>query len=81
MAALRGLEIAWIENPLDALLLQVQGSGRLRITEPDGRVSRVRLAFAAHNEQPYRSLGRWLIDQGELTPRGLVAGHQGLGAA
>ena len=65
-AALRGLEIAWIENPLDALLLQVQGSGRLRITEPDGRVSRVRLAFAAHNEQPYRSLGRWLIDQGEL---------------
>lgn len=65
-AALRGLEIAWIENPLDAVLLQVQGSGRLRITEPDGRVSRVRLAFAAHNEQPFRSLGRWLIEQGEL---------------
>lgn len=66
-AALRGLEIAWIEDPLDALLLQVQGSGRLRISEPDGRVSRVRLAFAAHNEQPYRSLGRWLVDQGELS--------------
>ena len=67
-AALRGQEIAWIENPLDALLLQVQGSGRLQVTEPDGRVRRVRLGFAAHNEQPFRSLGRWLIDQGELPP-------------
>ncbi len=64
---LRGLEIAWIEHPLDALMLQVQGSGRLRVTEPDGRISRVRLAYAAHNEQPFRSLGRWLIEQGELT--------------
>ena len=67
MASVRGREIAWIEDPLDALLLQVQGSGRLRFTEADGRVSTVRLAFAAHNEHPYRSLGRWLIDQGELT--------------
>jgi membrane-bound lytic murein transglycosylase A len=67
MATLRGQEIAWIEDPLDALLLQVQGSGRLRITEPDGRVNTVRLAYAAHNEQPYRSVGRWLIEQGELT--------------
>ena len=67
MATLRGREIAWIEDPLDALLLQVQGSGRLRFTEADGRVNTVRLAFAAHNEQPYRSLGRWLIDQGEMT--------------
>lgn len=65
-AALRGLELAWIEDPLDAMLLQVQGSGRLRVSEPDGRTSLVRLAFAAHNEQPFRSLGRWLIDQGEL---------------
>jgi membrane-bound lytic murein transglycosylase A len=68
MATLRGQEIAWIEDPLDALLLQVQGSGRLRILEPDGRSTTVRLAFAAHNEHPYRSVGRWLIEQGELTP-------------
>ncbi len=66
-AALRGREIAWIEDPLDALMLQVQGSGRLRVLEPDGRTSRVRLSFAAHNEQPYRSLGRWLVEQGELS--------------
>ncbi len=67
MATLRERDIAWLDDPLDALLLQVQGSGRLRITEPDGRISLVRLAFAGHNDQPYRSLGRWLIDQGELS--------------
>ena len=66
-ALLKGLEIAWIEDPLDALLLQVQGSGRLRILDGEGRATVVRLAFAAHNDQPYRSLGRWLIEQGELT--------------
>jgi membrane-bound lytic murein transglycosylase A len=67
-AALRGREVAWIADPLDALLLQVQGSGRLRVLEADGSARIVRLAFAGNNEQPYRSVGRWLIDQGELRP-------------
>lgn len=65
-AGLKGREIAYVEDPLDALVLQVQGSGRLRVAEPDGSVRLQRLAFAAHNDQPYRSVGRWLIDQGEL---------------
>lgn len=65
-AALRGREIAYVADPLDALVLQVQGSGRLRITEPDGRVRTVRLAFAGHNGHPYGSIGTWLIRQGEL---------------
>lgn len=69
-AALRGQVIAWVASPLDALVLQIQGSGRLRVTEPDGSVQTVRLAFAGHNDQPYRSVGRWLIDQGELRPDG-----------
>jgi membrane-bound lytic murein transglycosylase A len=67
-AALRGREIAWVADPLDALVLQVQGSGRLHLVEPDGTDHVVRLAFAGHNEQPYKSVGRWLIDQGELQP-------------
>ncbi len=67
-ASMRGLEIAYLADPLDALALQIQGSGRLRITEPDGRVRNVRLAYAANNGQPYASVGRWLIDQGELPP-------------
>ncbi len=65
-AALRGREIAYVADPLDALLLQVQGSGRLRLRGADGRVDIVRLAYAGTNDQPYYSVGRWLIDQGEL---------------
>ncbi len=41
-AALRGREIAWLSEPLDALVLQIQGSGRVRVTEPDTCASRVR---------------------------------------
>jgi len=65
-ASVRGREIAWVADPLDALMLQVQGSGRLHIVEPNGRDHVVRLAFAGNNEQPYKSVGRWLVDLGEL---------------
>lgn len=65
--ALKGREIAYVADPLDALLLQVQGSGRLRVTEPDGSRRLVRVAFAGHNDHPYRSVGRWLVDQGAFT--------------
>lgn len=62
-AALSGRAIAWLADPIDALILQIQGSGRLKITEPDGRERQVRLAFAGHNGHPYQSVGRWLLDQ------------------
>jgi membrane-bound lytic murein transglycosylase A len=66
--SLRGSEIAWLRDPLDALLLQVQGSGRLEfIDEKSERRTLVRVAFAAHNDQPYKSVGRWLVEHGELT--------------
>lgn len=58
--------LAFLEDPIDALLLQIQGSGRLRITEPDGRQRLARFSFAGHNEQPYQSIGKLLIEQGEL---------------
>ena len=62
-AALRGREIAYLADPVDALILQIQGSGRLALTEPDGSRRLVRVAFAGTNDQPYRSVGRWLLDQ------------------
>lgn len=65
-AQLRGREIAWLADPLDALMLQIQGSGRVRITEPDGSQRVVRLAFAGSNDQPYRSVGGWLLQQGAV---------------
>jgi len=63
-AALAGQEIAWLADPIDALVLHIQGSGQVRVQEPDGRNRWVRLAFAGTNGQPYQSVGRWLLDQG-----------------
>jgi len=62
--ALRGREVAWLADPIDALVLHIQGSGRVRLTNPDGTTRVVRLAFAGSNEQPYQSVGRWLLDRG-----------------
>lgn len=67
-ASLRGREIAYLADPLDALVLHIQGSGRLRLTGADGSAQLVRAAYAGSNEQPYKSVGRWLIEQGELKP-------------
>lgn len=66
-AALRGREIAWVADPLDALLLQIQGSGRLIFSEPGGQRRIVRLAYAGDNRLPYQSIGRWLVEQGAFT--------------
>ena len=63
-AALQGRAIAYVADPVDALVLQIQGSGRLRLVQADGTSQLVRVAFAGTNEQPYRSVGRWLLDQG-----------------
>ena len=60
----RGLEIAWSDDPIALLFLQIQGSGRLRLR--DGRV--VGVHFAGTNERPYTSIGRVLIDEGLLAP-------------
>jgi membrane-bound lytic murein transglycosylase A len=65
-AALQGRAIAYLADPIDALVLQIQGSGRLRILQADGSVRWVRLAYAGTNDQPYRSVGRWLLDQGQI---------------
>lgn len=63
-AALRGREIAWLSDPIDAMLLHIQGSGRLQVQEADGSQRLVRVAFAGSNDQPYRSINQWLLEQG-----------------
>ena len=69
-SALAGREIAFLADPIDALSLHIQGSGRLSLTEPDGSQRLVRVAFAGTNDQPYRSPAQWLQQQGvaSLTP-------------
>ncbi|MEN9774814.1 MAG: Membrane-bound lytic murein transglycosylase precursor [Pseudomonadota bacterium] len=62
--AVRGLEpIVWLDDPVEAFFLQVQGSGRVRLR--DGRWLRV--AYAGHNGQPYKAIGKVLVDRGDLT--------------
>lgn len=65
-AALRGREFAWLADPVAALNLQIQGSGRLLITEPDGRQRMVRIGYSGTNDQPYRSVGGWLQQRREV---------------
>jgi membrane-bound lytic murein transglycosylase A len=67
-AAIRGRELAYLADPLALLSLQIQGSGRLQLSEPDGSQRTVRMAYAGNNDQPYKSVGKWLIEQGELRP-------------
>ena len=49
-------------KPIDVFFMQIQGSGRLRYE--DGRV--LRAAYAANNGHPYKSIGRVLVDRGEM---------------
>lgn len=58
----RGLEIAWVEDPVDIFVLQIQGSGRLRYE--DGSVHYV--LYDSQNGHKYVSLGRVMIDRGLL---------------
>ena len=70
----RGLELLYLEDPVELFFLQVQGSGVVRL--PDG--TRVRLGFAAKNGHPYTSIGKLLVARGEGTPKDL--GMNGLKA-
>ncbi|MCE9570386.1 MAG: MltA domain-containing protein, partial [Rhodocyclales bacterium] len=54
--------LLWVDDPIDLFFMQIQGSGQVQLA--DG--SRVRLNYADQNGHPYRSIGRWLIDRGEL---------------
>ena len=62
----RGLEIAWVDDPVELFFLQIQGSGRVRL--PDGQFLRV--GYGGANGHEYRSIGV------ELVRRGVYQAHQ-----
>jgi membrane-bound lytic murein transglycosylase A len=62
----RGLEIAWVDDPVELFFLQIQGSGRIHL--PDG--SYLRVGYGGSNGRPYRSIGV------ELVRRGVYSAHQ-----
>ena len=61
---LSGKELLWVDNTIDAFFLQVQGSGRVVLDETR---ETVRVAYADQNGHPYRSIGRYLVERGELS--------------
>src|SRR5256885_9901295 len=57
-----GKEILWVDDPIEAFFLQIQGSGRIQLEggEP------LRLGYADQNGHPFQSIGRYLVERGEL---------------
>lgn len=60
----KGLELLWVDDPIDAFFLEIQGSGRVVMT--DGSV--VGLSYAGQNGYAYYPIGRHMIDIGDATP-------------
>lgn len=73
-----GKELLWVDDPVESFFLQVQGSGRVQLGDET-----VRVAYADQNGHPYKSIGRYLVEKGELTAeqasaqgiKAWIAGH------
>lgn len=62
-APLKGRELFWVDDAVDLFFLQIQGSGKIRL--PDGET--VRIGYGDQNGYPYKSIGKLLVERGELT--------------
>jgi len=58
----RGLELLWVDDPIEAFFLEIQGSGRVELAQG----GEVRLGYAAQNGHPYFAVGRDLVERGAL---------------
>lgn len=68
----RNLELLWVDDPITLFFLHIQGSGKIRL--PDGNF--VQISYEQYNGHPYRSIARYLLDKGKLTPAEVT--HQNL---
>jgi membrane-bound lytic murein transglycosylase A len=60
---INGRELVWVDDAIDLFFLQIQGSGKVALDSGET----IRLSFAEQNGHPYRSVGRLLVERGELT--------------
>ena len=58
-----GTEIMWINDVIDVFFLQIQGSGLVQLDNGE----QVQVGYADQNGHPYNSIGRLLVERGELT--------------
>jgi membrane-bound lytic murein transglycosylase A len=68
-----GLELAYLADPVDLFFMQVQGSGRIVL--PDG--SSMRVSYDGKNGHPYTSIGRYLVDSGQISADRMTLGALG----
>jgi membrane-bound lytic murein transglycosylase A len=61
-APLAGKEILWVDDPIEAFFLHIQGSGRVQLESGET----LRLGYADQNGHPFQSIGRYLVERGEL---------------
>ncbi len=61
-APVAGKEIVWVEDSVELFFMQIQGSGRVKL-DNNGTIA---LGYAEQNGYPYRSIGRLLVDRGDL---------------
>lgn len=61
-APVGGKELVYVDDAIEAFFLQIQGSGRVRLESGE----ELRLGYADQNGHPYHSIGRWLVERGEL---------------
>jgi membrane-bound lytic murein transglycosylase A len=63
VAPVKGRELLWVDDAVDLFFLQIQGSGKVKL--PNGEM--VRIGYADQNGYPYKSIGKALVERGELT--------------
>lgn len=61
-AILNGYELLWVDDEVELFFLQIQGSGRIELDTGET----IKIGFADQNGYPYNSIGRILVQQGEL---------------
>lgn len=61
-APVAGKEIVWVDDPIEAFFLQIQGSGRVQLESGET----LRVGYADQNGHPFLSIGRYLVERGEL---------------
>ncbi len=61
-APVAGKEILWVDDPIEAFFLHIQGSGRVQLEGGET----LRLGYADQNGHPFQSIGRYLVERGEL---------------
>jgi membrane-bound lytic murein transglycosylase A len=64
---LKGQELLYLDDGVEAFFLEVQGSGRVQLREPNGQVTIARIGFSDHNGLAYKAIGQVLIENKVLT--------------